>query len=325
MTSNPPSNANFAICKAILNHCNTLFIKSVNDKSIVLPEGWDFPIKSLSLYLYTSIEDLLYYTDGDVGLLKALGFHCPLENQLFMPWFKSPGIQICPVNLETLEMSKPEGGLVRDVPFLFKMVNKSSLKDKLPIFITSDPVDAMLLNASGFLAIGLGSPNVLKGQIRHLAQLQRPLIYLGPTSKKTEQSAELFVYSLEKFCNTFVMFTTDSVREFIVNLEVEPDMALSGVEFIAQRLMHKDNGKTGYERNIEVIEASQKLPTTSQSQFLRYVKLDGGQEYAHFSQSLRFMADLIDAKVGLDQARDITYNKYGTTVFIQSKNQIKLN
>lgn len=337
MSKSTQKKSNFEICADILRHCNSFFLAAVNNGTIVLPDDWKVPVTSLGLYLYSSVEDLLYFTDEDETLLRHLGFHCDFENQLFMPWFKSPGIQVCPVNMKTLELEKPKGGLVRNLPIFYKKVHKSvtnegkltkenvESKDTIPIFVTADPIDAMLLIASGFLAIGLGASSVLKGQLKYLAQLQKPLIFLGSNCKKTEQSAELFVFALERYIKTFIIFTPNSVREFILNGDIDPELANSGVEFIANRIMKKNNGKSDYERNIDIIEASNKLPTPSQLEFMRLVKLEGAKEYAHFSQSLRFMADLMDAKVSLDQARDITQARFGTTVFIQSKCKIKLN
>jgi hypothetical protein len=337
MSVSAPNKSNFEICTNILKHCNTMFIEGVSKGQIKLPHDWDIPSSALGLYLYTCIEDLLYFTGNDETLLKQLGFHCDLENQLFIPWFRSPGIQICPIDIETQTFSKPKGGLVRDLPIFYKKVHRTvsnegqltkdkvESKDTIPIFVTSDPIDAMLLIAMGFLAIGLGTSSVLKGQLKYLSQLQRPLIFLGINCKKTEQCAELFVFALERYCKTYVLFTPCTVREYILNVELDPEVAKSGVEFIAQRIMNKHNGKSDYERNIDIIEASQKLPTTSQIEFKRFVKLEGATEYAHFSQSLRFMADLMDAKVGIVQAREITNAKFGTTIFIQSNNHIKLN
>lgn len=329
--------SHFDICTSILKHCNSLFIKGVNNGQIELPQEWTLPVASLGLYLYTSVEDLLYFTDGDETLLKKLGFQCNFSNQVFLPWFKSPGIQICPINLTTQSFEKPKNGLVRDVPVFFKKVHRSVLnetkltqanvesKDNIPVFITSNPIDAMLLTASGLLAVGLGSDSVLKGQIKYLSQLQRPLILLVNNCKKTEQCAELFVFALERYSKTSIIFTPGTVRDYVLNVDITPEEAISGIEFISKRLMKKNNGKSNYERNIDIIEACNKLPITSQIDFMRFVKLEGAREYAHFSQSLRLMADLLDAKVGLEQAREITNARYGTTIFIQAKNQIKLN
>ncbi|MGK2231375.1 MAG: hypothetical protein ACI92O_000533 [Colwellia sp.] len=336
MATPPKKNTNFEICTNILKHCNTLFIEAVNSGHIKLPKDWNVPVANIGLYLYTCVEDLLYFTGDDETLLKQLGFHCELENRLFMPWFRSPGIQICPIDLENQIFEKPKCGLVRDVPIFFKKIHRSvsnetqltkekvESKDIIPIFVTSDPIDTMLLIANGFLAIGLGTSSVLKGQLKYLSQLQRPLIYLGSNNKKNEQCAELFVLALERYCKTYVFFTPGTVRSFILNQDIDPELATSGVEFISNRIMNKNNGKSDYERNIDIIETSMKLPKTSQLEFTRFVKLNGATDYAYFSQSLRFMADLMDAKVGIDQAREITNSRFGTTIFIQSNNQIKL-
>ncbi len=218
-----PNKNNFALCTAILKHCNLLFLKGVEKGTIQLPEQWKLPASSLGLYLYSSVEDLLYFTDGDAVLLKQLGFLCDVQDQVFLPWFKNPGIQICPVDLETQTCNKPNDGWVRDVPIFFKKIHKTVInegkltkekvesKDTMPVFVTSDPLDAMLLIASGFLAVGLGTNSVLKGQLKHLSQLQRPLIFLGEDNKKTEQAAELFVYALERYSRTFVMFTPKTI------------------------------------------------------------------------------------------------------------------
>lgn len=316
-------NVNFTICQKLLKHCKNLFLTAVADGEIQLPQNWSVPHENLGLYMYSNIEDLLYFVDGDRLLLNQLGFVEDYQNQVFVPWFKSVGLQLCPVDTERWVIEKPSKGLNREFPLFYKMVAANKEKSS-PVLVTNDGLNSMLLNAQGNLAIGLGANGVLKGQIKHLAKLPNPLIYICDNSKISEHAAEQLVYALGKFSNIQIMFLPNDIREFILNQEIDLSTANDGLEFVAKRIMTKDNGKNEYERNIDIISAANKFNETFKTRFYRFAKLSGCKKLAHFSHSLRLMADLIDAGISTDEARRITSDRFGTTIFIKDNNATKL-
>jgi hypothetical protein len=305
-----------------LQYCQELYLKHLKQGRITLPALWKTPHEKMEFFFFSSVEDLLSLPDNDEKLLKYLGFYDLPEKTLFIPWFKDKGLQLCPIDPMHWTMLKPEKGFVRDVPYLFKKVLKTECKD-LPVIVTQDPIDALLLTSQGELAIALASPSLLKRQLTYLAKLENPLIFLTDNSKQSEGNAEMFVYALEKFATTSILMSDQSVRDFIINDGMAQRKDVSGIEFIAQRIMEKNNGKSTYARNIEIIEASQKLPENKQYSFKHFVEKEGGRFYDHFAQAFRFFADLIDAKQTVEDAKAMVYKRFGLDIYIREASNIK--
>lgn len=316
----------YRVTQSLLTYCQKKFRYALNAQRVTLPSQWHkFDLDALSLYQYPEDEnDLLFYTDRDRKKLKELGWLKPsLKGRVFIPWFKSTGVQLCPIDLTKWEIEKPPSGLNRDIPIFLKKV-KSCAKPHEPIVITSDPLNAMLLNAQNIHAISLDSYSPLKNQVKWLSQLQGPLIYLEQETPKTEQGAEITVKTLAKFLDVHIKFIDMPVREYVLNIDENLHDHICGVELLARRIMHKHNGKSDYERNIDIVEACQAVGETKAGRFLQYAKLEGSINYAHYSHSLRLFADLIDAKVCVDASRDIVRERTGITVFLQDANYSRL-
>jgi hypothetical protein len=324
--SKSPKSDKYTATQKLLTYCLAQFKSSVSNNELTLPKTWgQFSAEELNFYKFPNdINALLPFVNNSKTLLQDYGWFEPnMQGKVFTPWFKSSGIQFCVIDVKSWTFTKPLKGLNRDIPYLFKKINYINNK-ALPIVITSDPINASMLNAHDIQCIALDSYHPLKNQLKYLGQFTNPLVYLEEKSKKGEQTAEITTLALSKFTNLSILLIDEPVRDFAIRGNVDLAMAQNSISFLANRIMNKNNGKSAYERNIEIVEASIQIGESNVREFYRFAKLEGAVGYAHYAHSLRLMADLIDAKVSIENARDTVFARYGITIMLHEKNKAKV-
>ncbi|GAA5143264.1 hypothetical protein [Thalassotalea piscium] len=315
------------INRTLMAFCSTLY-QSALGKGYMMPDIYfAIPANSTLLYLYPDSPEILANKAGiTIEQLKELGWLEPsLAGKAFIIWYASKYIQLCEVDAIADKYIKPAKGLNKDIPYLYTLC--ASKKEFAPyVVVTSDPLHATILTAKGVSAVACGSQIPTKSQIGYLARLSNKLIYLTKAGASGDNASELIVKKMAKYTDINVCFIKDWNAALQSEKLIDSILfnSVDGIEFIVKRMLEKHNGKSDYERSLEIIQAAKEVGDKNHNRLLKLAKKSGSYTYAHFAESLHLMADLIQANIPVDTARQIALNRYGVAIYLRDKFQVKL-
>ena len=309
------------IHSVLLQECNSLLIDKVNKGNVALPEPWyALDLESLPLCYYP--DDILDLADElkiEKDALKRSGWYKPAnEGKIFIAWRKSDGTaQISVINSVEWQVEQ-NNRLNKSVPAFF--YSAYSVKGSSePIFVFQKAVDAALMISKGYTAVGLEADYPMKKQITALSKLCCPLIFICKNCPSDQQAMEKFVLSMARYADVSVIVIDDgNIRDWVLSESIAPLRGKqSGIKQLANRIMLKENGKDIDARSLDIMAAAAKLGPNCRDQFINLAKELGAKPNAHVSESLRLYADLIDAGMSSEEAKIITTDKYGITIFMR--------
>ena len=291
------------------------------------PLCYSLPPEKLLIYKFPNdFETFIKLAETEPDELAERGWIEPgIVGQYFTAWLHQTKVQLCKVDILTLKTEKPSRGLNTDTPFLYSLQARD--KDDLPyVVVTTDVMNAIAFNGLGINAVATGSASPTKHQIGHLAKLNCPLIMVTNADKKSEQACELFVRHLARYTETRICLVNDWDKVFRSNQSKDDLEAASidGIEFLVRRIQSKHNGKDEYSRSLDIIEAANAVGNKNHNKLISLAKSAGLSEFAHFSESLHLMADLINAELSVESAREIVQKRYGVSIFVRQVQHAKL-
>ena len=316
------------INRLLVRYCADLFQQTLRNGGNVNDLIYLTDTSQLNFYEYPEDPSVFCKiancTMEELTELGWVAFDLPKRD--FVIWYKKNAVQLCPVDVFKLEFNKPQEGLNRDIPYLFPLVSYYKTDIQFVVVVES-PMIATMLNAMSIPVLATNSKTPTLHQVQALARLQLPVIYMGEENKAVHaQGAELLVKRMNKYVDTSVCFieSWESLFKEQCIDDYLGEKIVSGIEFLANRIVTKHNGKTDYERSIEVIETANEIGETSKEAFLRIAERLGVKSYSHFPAAIQLMADLVKAHMPIDKARDTVIERYGVSVFVQDHNRVKL-
>jgi hypothetical protein len=316
------------IHRFILSYCSN-YLKSSITEGYELPDVFfNVDVSKLPIYRYPDdVTELMVCSDATQVDLESLGWFCPyLTGKLFIPWFEHNNVQLCELNPFDATIEKPNSGLNSAVPYMLpRLMFQRDYIDCLVVL--ENPYYAALLNSKDVPAVACNSMMPTKAQLSSLAKFNKPVIFLVGNTSSGQHSAELFVKNFSKFNSVYIVFVDD----LLTLVDLEDPMAfinqnsLDGVDYLSTRILLKKNGKDEYFRTLEILEVANSLGQKNRSRFIQKSKEQGILPFAHFSESLHLMGDLIQANLTLDEAREIVMQRYGVSIFLKDQHKIKLN
>lgn len=310
----------------LYNYCHELYCQKIAELSAdkLHPAIARSPANKLFYWYPATTSPLLnLYPSSDT--LSSKGWFPGFVNSPFILWYrKDQSVQCIPVDLKSGQMIK-NNSLNTDYPFSFKWVRRvsqSQHKSDTPIYVCADPVIAALMIDRGELAVAMGGDFLPHAHEKHLASLNRPLIYLGTKSKKDAPAK--FVTTMHRYnCEAHVTLV-DDLHELLtqpdVNFtEVLQQAKTNGDHYVINRIANKrrvSNGLTVAE------EYSQLLSDAPHDVQCRYKALIDGLglklENVNYANGCELFASLLRANMKISDARDVVTERYGIKINISS-------
>ena len=277
------------------------------------------PLTSMRLGYYPSdCAQLATALNVSNQALKEAGWYRPdLCNEVFFIWDSYGSSQLCQVNVTEQSFSKPKEGLNTSMPFGWALANYK--QPLLHIYVTSSPLDAMVLQARGLETIATYSQGIQKQQIKKLADLNCPVTFIGNTESHTiaaHESAVQSVYPITQcqVCLTDMAFLhTESVDSHIKQHSED------GLKFLIDRILNKKNGESEHQRNISIQSLAYQFPQGTRELIFALAKEQGAKIYPPISDALHLLATLIDADMSLAQAQRLVTKRFGLVITIEKK------
>lgn len=307
-----------AIHKPLYSYCHYLFKLGVENKRIATSDAvaamtHHYPM----LYLYpSSYEKLIEKSKSDEKTLKKLGWIEPIFNKPFIIWYKVDGtIQLVPVDLHTHRMDKIKS-LSTEIPFAFKYA-KSHQQPGAKLCIVESPVDAIVLQDMGLLAIATGGAFVHESHVRHLSTLQEfEMVFIG--LKKNVSAADSFSKRLGAIGRESYVMLVDSWKKLFEKSEIETHLEQTkqlSEEFLLDRIVEKRRKDT-YTISDEIIGVGQSLSPNIRSRFIEYAEK---QNYVVFKKeqyanACQLFADLLKAELPIKQCAETVFTRYGVKI-----------
>lgn len=313
----------------LMGFCHGRFVEAISTKELPDKLLYGSPVQNTLIYKYPeTLEPLIQIAGLTVDELTKLGWYQPdLCGQYFVIWFSGGRMQLCPINLEQMNYGRPAGGLNSEYPYLYSFIRRQADSIDYACLVES-PIYATLLTAKGVPTLALGSGAVRKKQIKALGNLGIPLYFIDTIGASSERNAEITALSLLRLCELHILFieqwptfihkTLESIEEALAQ------RCLGGTEFLVERVLHKNNGKGDYERAVEVMQCAAQIGPLNARMLLNYAKDQSNIKLLAFSESLRFMADLIESEIHLQDARTLVQKRFGVSIYLKSHNGIEL-
>ena len=308
----------------LYNYCHDLFRDKLStlEKKDVHPAILQAKSNKL-FYWYPATPSSLLNIIDDNKLLSDKGWLPGFFNTPFIIWYKNNGnIQCIPVDLKTASMVK-NGSLNTDIPFGYRWVKVVSDKRKdEPVYVAADPVVASLMIDRGYLAVAMGGDFIPHAHEKHLAALNKPLIYLNNEQRK--DAAAKFVTTLQHYnCEVNVVLVDDMksllcladdpFNEELKNYEIE------GCDFVVNRIRTKRRIAEG----MTIEEELSRLLSLSTDHFHKqYKSLIHHQkiktEYVDYANACYLLSELINANMPLKDAIDVVKRRYNIHIKLSS-------
>jgi hypothetical protein len=307
-----------SIHKPLYSYCHYLFKLGVEKKRIVTSAAIDAMTHNYPmLYLYpSSYEKLIEKSKSDEKTLKKLGWLEPIFNRPFIIWYKVDGsIQLVPVDVHTHKMDKLKS-LSNQIPFAFKYA-KSHQQLGAKLCIVESPVDAIVLQDMGLLAIGTGGAFVHESHIRHLATLTEfEFIFVGV--KENVSAADSFSKRLGAIGRDSYVLLVDTWGDLFntqdIELKIDEEKQISE-EFLLDRIIEKRR-KDGYSINDEIISVGQALSPNIRSRFIEYAEKKNHVVYRkeQYANACQLFADLLKAELPIHECAQTVFKRYGVKI-----------
>lgn len=308
----------------LYNHCHELFREklSILDRDDVHPAILQAKSNKL-FYWYPATPTSLLNIVNDNKLLSDKGWLPGFFNTPFIIWYRNNGnIQCIPVDLKAASMVK-SGSLNTDIPFGYRWVRIVSDKRKNePVYVTADPVVASLMIDRGYLAVAMGGDFVPHAHEKHLAALNKPLIYIN--NKQRKDAAAKCVTTMQQFnCEVSVVLIDDvknllCLADELFNEQIKT-CAMEGCEFLIGRIRTKRRSTEGM--TVEE-ELSRLLSQTTDIFYKRYKTLieqhNINTKHVDYANACYLLSEMINANMPLKDATDVVKRRYNINIKISS-------
>ena len=258
--------------------------------------------------------------------LKDFGWYdVDLANKVFLVWFSKGRAQLCEVDMTKLEYKGPKRGLNSEHPYFFSYLRKQQQQLDY-LVITRSPIVASMFAAKSIPAIAVGSGSPRIAQIRHIAALDKPVLFFDLDGASGHTNAEKTVLALSRFTDVNVclpktwmdVFSENDLEQYFLKHERE------GIDFLGHRLVEKLNGKSDYERAIDIMKAANMVGKRNAGRLTKIVESQNPIHLHAYADALRLLSELLDTQMPIEKARRIVIDRYGISVFVRSVNGAEL-